>query len=288
MKQQRALGRGLNALLSNEAMNIADHQDAVKMVNINEVEPNLEQPRKSFNEEELEELRQSILSHGIIQPIIVRQGKNQKYEIVAGERRYRAARLAHLTEIPILIRQFTDQETLEIALIENIQRQELNPMELAFAYQNLIDTFQLSQEEVASKVGKSRSAIANLIRLLKLSPYVQEKLREGNKKFTFGHARALLAIEDATLQREITDLILEKQMSVREVEKYIQALSAQKKLKEDTPYNPFYKEIQENLQRLLGTKVTISKGQKKGKIEIEYYSDEELERIIRTMATLKE
>lgn len=286
MKQQRALGRGLNALLSNEAMNIADRQDAVKMVNINEVEPNSEQPRKNFNEEELEELRQSILSHGIIQPIIVRHGKNHKYEIVAGERRYRAARLAHLTEIPILIRQFTDQETLEIALIENIQRQELNPMELAVAYQHLMDTFQLSQEEVALKVGKSRPAIANLIRLLKLSPYVQEKLREGNKKFTFGHARALLALDDAELQKKLTDLILEKQMSVREVEKYIQTLTAEKKLKEELTYNP-YKEIQENLQKLLGTKVTISKGQKKGKIEIEYYSDEELERIIQLMATDK-
>ena len=282
MKQQRGLGRGLNALLSDEALNITSENEAtIKFVDINDIEPNFGQPRKKFSEEELQELSRSILEYGVIQPLVVRE-KNNKYEIVAGERRYRAARLAGLTELPIIIKLFSDQQTLEVALIENIQREDLNPMELACAYSLLMERFDLTQEQVADKVGKSRSAVTNILRLLKLTPYVQEKLRED--EITYGHARAILAVKDIKVQKQLTDLVIEKQLSVREIEKYIQNLLSSKDKKETNKkkdiYNPFYREIQENLQKVLGTKVAISKGVKKGKIEIEYYSDEELSRII--------
>ena len=282
MKQQRGLGRGLNALLSDEALNITSESEAtIKFVDINDIEPNFGQPRKKFSEEELQELSRSILEYGVIQPLVVRE-KNNKYEIVAGERRYRAARLAGLTELPIIIKLFSDQQTLEVALIENIQREDLNPMELACAYSLLMERFDLTQEQVADKVGKSRSAVTNILRLLKLTPYVQEKLRED--EITYGHARAILGVKDIKVQKQLTDLVIEKQLSVREIEKYIQNLLSSKDKKEVNKkkdiYNPFYREIQENLQKVLGTKVAISKGAKKGKIEIEYYSDEELSRII--------
>lgn len=282
MKPQRGLGRGLNALLSDEALNVtAEGESTIKIVDINDIEPNFGQPRKKFSEEELQELSQSILEYGVIQPLIVRE-KNNKYEIVAGERRYRAARLAGLTELPIIIKLFSDQQTLEVALIENIQREDLNPMELACAYSLLMERFDLTQEQVAEKVGKSRTAVTNIMRLLKLTPYVQEKLRED--AISYGHARAILGVKEIKLQKQLTDLVIEKQLSVREIEKYIQNLSSDKdkkqKNKEKELYNPFYREIQEDLQRVLGTKVAISKGAKKGKIEIEYYSDEELSRII--------
>lgn len=282
MKQQRGLGRGLNALLSDEVLNgTEEKQEVIKKIDINDIEPNKKQPRKNFNEEELNDLSKSILEHGIIQPLVVRE-INGKYEIVAGERRYRAARLAGLNEIPVIVKNFSEQQTLEVALVENIQREDLNPMELACAYSLLMERFDLNQEEVADKVGKSRPSVANILRLLKLHPYVQEKLREN--EITFGHARALLTIKEGKVQKELTDMIVEKQLSVRDVEKYIQMLSKKadesKEKSEKQGYNPFYREIQENLQKLFGTKVSISRGSKKGKIEIEYYSDDELERII--------
>lgn len=285
MKPQRGLGRGLNALLSDEALTSAAEREAiVKTVDINDVEPNFGQPRKKFDEEELRELSQSILEHGIIQPLIVKE-KSGKYEIVAGERRYRAARLAGLHELPIIIKDFSEQQTLEVALVENIQREDLNPMELASAYSLLMEQFELSQEQVADKVGKSRPAVANIMRLMKLTPYVQEKLRDN--EISYGHARALLAIKEVKEQKELADLIIKNELSVRDVEKYIQRLSLKKgKKKEEKPtYNPFYREIQENLQKLLGTKVSISKGAKKGKIEIEYYSEDELARILEIINT---
>lgn len=282
MKQQRGLGRGLNALLSDEVLNgTEDKESVIKQVDINDIEPNKKQPRKSFDEEELNDLSRSILEHGIIQPLIVRE-IDGKYEIVAGERRYRAARLAGLNEVPVIIKNFSEQQTLEVALVENVQREDLNPMELACAYNLLMERFDLNQEEVADKVGKSRPSVANILRLLKLNPYVQEKLREN--EISFGHARALLSIKEGKVQKELTDMIVEKQLSVRDVEKYIQMLAKKadesKDKGEKQAHNPFYREIQENLQKLFGTKVSISKGSKKGKIEIEYYSDDELERII--------
>lgn len=276
----RGLGKGLNALLSDEVLQAAEEEKgSIRLVDINDIQPNNEQPRKNFSDEELEELSASIKQFGVLQPLIVRE-KNGKYEIVAGERRYRASKLAGLKELPIIVKDFSDVETLQVSLIENIQRENLNPMELAYAYNLLMERFDLTQEEVADKVGKSRSSVANIIRLMNLTPYVQEKLRE--EVITFGHARAILSIKDKKLQKQITDYVIEKQLSVRETEKYIQSLYDMKPKTKKTEklVNPFYKEIQENLQKMLGTKVIISKGAKKGKIEIEYYSDEELEQIL--------
>lgn len=274
--KQRGLGKGLSALLSDVITNEEDSQ--IREIPIVDIEPNPWQPRKVFNETNIKELSESICNHGVIQPIIV-QENGEKYTIIAGERRWRAARLAGLTEIPAIIRLFSQQESLEIALIENIQRQDLNTIELAQAYDYLGSEFSLTQEEIANKVGKSRSSVANIMRLLKLNPYVQEKLSDG--AISYGHARAILGVESEESQCEITDEIIASQLSVRETEKLIQKMGEVKEKKEKTPViNPFYKEIQEGLQHLLGTKVQITQGKKKGKIEIEYYSEDELERII--------
>lgn len=273
---QRGLGKGLSALLSDVVTNEED--DQVREIAIIDIEPNPWQPRKTFSESHIKELSESIAIHGVIQPIIL-QENGTKYTIIAGERRWRAARLAGLSVMPAIIRSFSEQETLEIALIENIQREDLNTIELAQAYEYLVDEFSLTQKEVANKVGKSRSSVANIMRLLNLSAYVQEKLSDN--AISYGHARAILAINDEKLQEEITDEIIASQLSVRETEKLIQKLSEPKKDKVEKPeQSPFYRELQEGLQNALGTKVQISQGKKKGKIEIEYYSEDELERII--------
>lgn len=273
---QRGLGKGLSALLSDVVTNEED--DQVREIAIIDIEPNPWQPRKTFSESHIKELSESIAIHGVIQPIIL-QENGTKYTIIAGERRWRAARLAGLSVMPAIIRSFSEQETLEIALIENIQREDLNTIELAQAYEYLVDEFSLTQEEVANKVGKSRSSVANIMRLLNLSAYVQEKLSDN--AISYGHARAILAINDEKLQEEITDEIIASQLSVRETEKLIQKLNEPKKDKVEKPeQSPFYRELQEGLQNALGTKVQISQGKKKGKIEIEYYSEDELERII--------
>jgi ParB family chromosome partitioning protein len=277
----KGLGKGLNALLSEEVI-FKNKEEGIKKVPISKVEPNFDQPRKKFSEEELLELSLSIKQYGILQPLIVRE-KDGKYQIIAGERRYRAARMAEVSELPILIKDFSDQQTLEVSLIENIQREDLNSMELAYAYSLLMDRFDLTQEQVSEKVGKSRSSVTNIIRLLQLTPYVQQKLRD--QEISFGHARAILSIKDTKTQKQLTDYIILKELSVRETEKYIQGLGNQKETKKKEPINIFYREIQENLQKALGTKVVISQGKNKGKIEIEYYSDEELERIIEMIHT---
>ncbi len=273
--KQRGLGKGLSALLSDE---IIDQNQGISHIPIVDIEPNVSQARKIFDQTRIQELSESIGIHGVIQPIIV-QADGLKYKIIAGERRWRAARLAGLTEIPAIIQLYSKQESLEVSLIENIQRQDLNSIELAQAYQYLADEFSLKQEEIASKMGKSRSAVANMMRLLKLSPYVQECLLDN--AISYGHGRAILAIEDEDLQQEIADEIIANELSVRETEQLIQKLTrpVKEKTKGDIP-NPFYREIQEGLQNFLGTKVAIKKGKKKGKIEIEYYSEDELERII--------
>lgn len=274
--KQRGLGKGLSALLSDAVLD--DESPMIKYIPIMDIEPNKSQPRKIFNEGNINELSESIRIHGVLQPIIV-QTDGLKYIIIAGERRWRAARLAGLTEIPAIVRLFSKQESLEVSLIENIQRQDLNSIELAQAYNYLADEFSLTQDEVAVKVGKSRSAVANMMRLLKLSPYVQDKLLDN--AISYGHARAILSIDNEKLQQEIADEIIANQLSVRETEKLIQKMTSPKEEKSETiPLNPFYKEIQEGLQSMLGTKVAIKQGKKKGKIEIEYYSEDELERII--------
>lgn len=289
----KGLGKGLNALLSEEVI-MNQQNEGIKVVDINEIEPNYDQPRKKFDQEELNELMCSIQEHGILQPLIVRV-KGDKYEIVAGERRYRAARLAKIREIPIMVKEFDDRQVLEVALIENIQRSDLNSMELACAYSLLMERFDYTQEEVANRVGKSRSEVTNIMRLLKLTPELQQKLRD--EELSYGQARALLPLKDIKLQKVAAQYIIDNELTVRDTEKYVQALlkqeednkkqeekDARKKMQGvlDTALgnHVFIREVQEGLQKTLGTKVSITQGKRKGKIEIEFYSNDELERII--------
>ena len=250
-------------------------------LHINEIEPNRNQPRKVFDEKTLDELAASIKQFGIIQPIVV-QKREDYYEIIAGERRWRAAKIAGLKEIPVIIKEYSDNEMLEISLIENIQREDLNPIEEAKAYQALIEEFHLKQEEIADKVSKSRSAITNSMRLLKLSKPVQEMLING--EISMGHARALLAITDEDIQVKTAERVRDEGLSVRNIEKIVKDLSSKrdnKKEETDDTYKFLYRDLEENLKQILGNKVTIkNKKNNKGKIEIEYYSQDDLERII--------
>lgn len=249
-------------------------------VKITKIEPNKEQPRKNFDEDALIELSESIKQHGVLQPILVQERKGY-YEIVAGERRWRAAKLAGLKEVPVIIKKFSEQEIVEISLIENIQRENLNPIEEAIAYKRLLTEFQLKQDEVAERVSKSRTAVTNSMRLLKLDERVQQMVIE--EKLSTGHARALLAIEDQELQYQTACRVFDEKLSVREVEKLVKALNAPKKeIKKQPEINQaVYDDMSEKLKQIMGTKVSIlPKNQEKGKIEIEYYSSDELERII--------
>jgi ParB family chromosome partitioning protein len=254
-----------------------------KMMDINLIEPNRDQPRKHFDQDALEELADSIANYGILQPIIV-QKKDDYYSIIAGERRWRAAKLARCKEVPVIIREYSDKERMEIALIENIQRENLNPIEEALAYQSLIQEFDLKHEEIAERVSKSRSAITNTMRLLKLDKRVQEMLID--ELISMGHARALLALEDGNQQVLIAERIAEKSLSVREAEKLVkEALNPKKETDVKAVPNPAvdaaYQLNENRLKNILGTKVSINrKDESKGKIEISYYSLDELERII--------
>jgi ParB family chromosome partitioning protein len=253
------------------------------MVKISNVEPNREQPRKVFDEANLQELAESIKQYGVLQPLLVSKKKDY-YEIVAGERRWRAAKLAGMKEIPVLIKEFSDQQVVEVSLIENIQREDLNPIEEAMAYKRLMEEFQLKQDEIAEKVSKSRTAVTNSIRLLKLDERVQKFLI--NDEISAGHARTLLSLPDGDSQFEIAKRIIEEKLSVREVEKLVKNIldpPAEKKEKTtgNTAEDAIYEQLEERMKRIMGTKVFINrKKNNKGKIEIEYYSKDELERII--------
>lgn len=249
-------------------------------VKITNIEPNKEQPRKNFDEDALIELSESIKQHGVLQPILVQERKGY-YEIVAGERRWRAAKLAGLKEVPVIIKKFTEQEIVEISLIENIQREDLNPIEEAIAYKRLLTEFQLKQDEVAERVSKSRTAVTNSMRLLKLDERVQQMVID--EKLSTGHARALLGIEDPELQYQTANKVFDEKLSVREVEKLVKSINHPKKeTKKPLEINrAVYDDMSEKLKQIMGTKVSIlPKNQEKGKIEIEYYSSDELERII--------
>ena len=248
------------------------------MMKISDIEPNREQPRKNFDKEALQELADSIKQFGIIQPIVV-QKKDDYYEIIAGERRWRAAKLAKLKEVPVIIKEYSDREVMEIALIENIQRKDLNPIEEALAYKSLIDEYSLKQEELANRVSKSRTAIANSMRLLKLTDSVQNMLI--NDEISMGHARALLTLEQEDLQIEAAKTIVSKGLSVRDTEKLVKSILNPKQVKLPIPSAEaaIYDAIANKLREKMGTKVSINhKKNGKGKIEIEYYSQEELER----------
>lgn len=260
----------------------------IKMVKISSVVPNKEQPRKTFNEESLNELTESIRQHGVIVPLLV-QEKGKYFEIIAGERRWRAAKLAGLKEVPVIVKDYTDAEAAEISLIENIQREDLNPIEEADAYKRLIEDYDLTQEEVAKKVSKSRSAVTNSMRLLKLDERVQRLLVDDI--ISMGHARALLAIEDPEIQFNTANTVIARKMSVRETESYVKKLTKVKPEKpaEDTlQLDSLYTDLEEKLKAALGTKVSIHRKRAgKGSIEIEYYSQEELERLLAMIDSIK-
>ena len=295
----RGLGKGLDALIPNvinEKSNDNKNENTkykstdstlkeegqVKIVNITKIEPNREQPRRNFDEEALEELAESIRQFGLLQPILVHDKKTY-YEIVAGERRWRAAKKAGLKEIPVIIKELTEQEIVEISLIENIQRENLNPIEEAQAYKRLLTEFNLKQEEVAERVSKSRTAVTNSMRLLKLSDRVQQMVIDN--MITTGHARALITIEDPEQQYEVAKRIFDEKLNVRDVEKLVKNLNKPVKEKKavtaDKSLEAVYQNIEENLKQKLSTKVNITpKGNGAGKIEIEFYSHDDLEKIM--------
>ncbi len=283
------LGKGLDSLIPdhhsekplNNETGQADDKDGVLMVKLSKVEPNREQPRKQFDEDSLLELAESIKQFGVLQPLLVLD-KKEYYEIIAGERRWRAAKMAGIKEIPVIVKEYSEQEIVEISLIENIQRENLNPIEEAMAFKRLLEEFQLKQDEVAERVSKSRTAVTNSLRLLKLEQRVQEMLVE--EMITTGHARALLAITDPKEQVELATRIFDEKLSVRETEKLIKNIlnPAKKEEKQEDPaQDAIYGQLEEKMKGIVGTKVTINrKKNNKGRIEIEYYSQEELERII--------
>ena len=252
------------------------------------IEPNQSQPRKKFDEEGLKELADSIKTYGVLQPLIV-QKKKDHYEIIAGERRWRAAKMAGITEVPVLIREYDRQQSMEVALIENVQRADLNPIEEAQAYQRLIQEFHLTQEEIAARVSKNRATITNSMRLLKLDERVQEMLSDG--RISSGHARAILGVENGEQQFQLANKIVQEVLSVRDVEKLVKMMnSPEKKKKEEKgpDIQLIYRQLEEKLKSIMGTKVTINrKDRNKGRIEIEYYSQEELERIIELMESMR-
>lgn len=254
---------------------------------LNLIEPNSEQPRKNFDEESLQELADSIRQYGILQPLIV-QKKGNHYEIIAGERRWRAAKLAGITDVPVLIREYDKQQTMEIALIENVQRADLNPIEEAQAFQQLIQEFHLTQEEIANRVSKNRATITNSMRLLKLDVRVQDMLADG--KISSGHARALLGLEEGERQYQVAVKINEEKLSVRDVEKLVKMMNRppkEKKPEKGPDIDLIYRQVEDKLKSIMGTKVVINqKDKNKGRIEIEYYSQEELERLIELMESL--
>ena len=285
------LGKGLDSMIPDKIGKTSkDQTEAVKpdtMMDINKVEPNREQPRKNFDEDALLELSESIKQFGVIQPLIV-QDRKTYYEIIAGERRWRAAKMAGLKEVPVIIKNYTEQEIMEISLIENIQREDLNPIEEALAYKKLLTEFHLKQDEVAERVSKSRTAVTNSMRLLTLNEKVQQMLIDD--MLSTGHARALLAIDDSEEQYNLAQRIFDEKMSVREVEKLVKKLQKEKTEKSKENIQPdqsleqmqaIYHDLEEKMKGIFGTKVSInSKDMKKGKIEIEYYSPDELDHIM--------
>ena len=294
------LGKGLDALIPNKAGGPSkepakktrsavvkkdkptekDNPAAERLVKISSVEPNLNQPRRHFDEDALLELSESIKQYGVLQPLLV-SDKKDYFEIIAGERRWRAAKMAGLKEVPVVVKEFTDQEIVEISLIENIQREDLNPIEEAMAFKRLLTEFDLKQDELAERVSKSRTAVTNSMRLLKLDERVQQMVVD--EKISTGHARALLAVGDKEQQYNLANKIFDEKLSVRETERLMKNLQKEKKDKKDqkTENEFIYKGIEEKIKMILGTKVTVNhKKNNKGRIEIEYYSNEELERIM--------
>lgn len=297
MAVKKGLGKGLDSLITNkvekpvEVKVDATNANGAIMMNINKVEPNREQPRKKFDEDALLELSESIKQFGVLQPLLVTE-RDDYFEIIAGERRWRAAKLAGVKEVPVIVKKLTEQEIMIISLLENIQREDLNPIEEAQGYKRLIEEFNLKQDEVAEQVSKSRTAVTNAMRLLKLNEKVQQMLID--EMLTTGHARALLAIDDQEKQYEVAQKIFDEKLSVRDTEKLVKNIQNEKsddpapKNKIDPQLLAVYRDLEEQMKSLLGTKVYINpKDEKKGKLEIEYYSQDELDRIIDLIRTVE-
>ncbi|MCH1981561.1 ParB/RepB/Spo0J family partition protein [Ruminococcus sp. OA3] len=305
--KKSGLGKGLDSLIpssstrnNSKTANTANGEAEPKIIEkivekpieiklkINEVEPNREQPRKAFDEDALLELADSIKQFGILQPLLV-QKKGKYYEIIAGERRWRAAKMAGLKEVPVVIKEFNDQEIVEISLIENIQRENLNPIEEAIAYKRLMTEFSLKQDEIADRVSKSRTAVTNSMRLLKLDERVQQMVID--EMLSTGHARSLLSLEEAEMQYSVAMKIFDEKLSVRETEKLVKSLlnpKRQKKKEVDSASDVIYQNLEEKIKSIVGTKVQIQrKSDNKGKIEIEYYSEAELERLIELFESIR-
>ena len=289
MAAPRGLGKGLDLMIPNlvgeskekkEISVVSQEKGGETIVKITKVEPNREQPRKLFDEDALQELADSIKQFGVIQPILV-QDRNDHYEIIAGERRWRAAKLAGLKEVPVIIKNYTEREIVEISLIENIQREDLNPIEEAQAYKRLLNEFNLKQDEVAERVSKSRAAVTNSLRLLKLSERVQQMVID--EMISTGHARALLAVEKEEDQYLLAQRIFDEKLSVRDIEKIVKSYGKPPKPKKEKnkTLELIYRDIEEQLKEKLGTKVAVnSKGDGAGKIEIEFYNNDDLERLL--------
>lgn len=298
--KKSGLGKGLDSLIKDNssakktaAANTSSENKAEEMksreqmMKINMVEPNRDQPRKKFEEDALLELADSIKQFGVLQPLLVRKRKDY-YEIIAGERRWRAAKMAGVKEVPVIIKDYTEQEIVEIGLIENIQRENLNPIEEAMAFKKLLEEFKLKQDEVAERVSKSRTAVTNSMRLLKLDERVQEMIVDD--MISTGHARALLAIDDKEQQYDLANKIFDEKLSVRETEKLVKEIKNPKKpkMKKKVENEFVYTDLENRMKEVMGTKVNISsKGNGKGKIEIEYYSDDELERMFEMIMSIR-
>lgn len=305
---KKGLGRGLGAIFGEDVIkesedeiaktkmtmaDILDEKGSELMIKVALIEPNKDQPRKDFNEDQLRELAESIKRYGVLQPLLV-QKKGAFYEIIAGERRWRAAKIAGLKEIPVVLREYSKQEGMEIALIENVQRADLNPIEEALAYQQLVKEFQLTQEEIAAKVAKNRATITNSLRLLKLDEQIQEMLVQN--LISSGHARALLSLEQKGLQLKAVKLILDGRLSVRETERLVKRMLKEAAGDEDEKTEKsrdealeiIYQNLEDRMKTIMGTKVSIhNKDKNKGRIEIEYYSEAELERIVEMIESIR-
>lgn len=278
---KKGLGKGLGALMNTDEAVDVTREETITL-KISQIEPNKEQPRTEFDPEKLETLSDSIKKYGVLQPIVVKKLENGFYKIIAGERRWRAAKMAGLKKIPVVIRDFDDQETMEIALVENLQREDLNPFEEARGYKELMDLFSLTQEQVAQKVGKSRSAVANSVRLLSLCDEIKELVLK--KELTVGHVRALLATDNEGVQLMAARKIVADGLNVRQTEAFIKSLLTEKKPKKKNPMDEelrrYLATIEKKLSNSLGTKVKIQNKKNRGKIEIEYYNNEDFERIM--------
>lgn len=281
MSKKFGLGKGLGALIPDEVESKSkekEKKNSSTLIPLNKIVNNADQPRKFFDSDNIAELAESIKNHGIIQPLILKKD-GTKYTIIAGERRWRASKILGIKEVPAIVMDLSEKEILEVSLIENIQRQDLNPIEEALAYRKLIEDFKLTQQELSKRIGKSRVAISNTMRLINLDERVQQYLIES--VISEGHGRALLSIENKDLQYEIAQRIIDENLSVREVEKLIKDLFKKKnEIKKEIEQNPYINDIQNRLQDYFGTKVNINSKNKKGKIEIEYYSDDDLNRIL--------